>query len=112
MTIVLNSIGEFTVRCISGVLSESNPGFRKLGVLLFFLYLPTGDGASTFGGLFSFLSLHASMNGILTWEFLPCFIKSSSEGAFCVLGIQFLNYARCISNGSSGILKIQLHLWA
>lgn len=56
MTIVLNSLGEFTVRCISGVLSESNPGFRKLSVLLFFLFLPTGDGASTLGGLFSFLS--------------------------------------------------------
>lgn len=54
----------------------------------------------------------APMNGTLTWEFLPCFIKLSSEEAFCVFEIQFLNYARCISDGSWGILKIQLHLWA
>lgn len=112
MTIVLNSFGQFTVRCISGVLSESNPGFRKLGVLLFFLFLPTGDGASTLGGLFSFLSLHSSMTGVLTWKLLLCFTRSSSEEAFCVFGIRWLNYARCISNESSGILKIQLHWWA
>lgn len=86
MTIAQNNFGEFTVRCILGVLSESNPGVRKLGVLLFLLFLPTGDGAFTLGGLFSFLSLHASMNGVLTWEFLQCFIWWSSEGSFCVLG--------------------------
>lgn len=112
MTTVLNSFRVFLVRCISGVLSESNPVFRKLGVPLSFLFFPTGDGASTLGGLLKFLSLHASMNDVLTWEFLLCFIGSSSEGAFCVLGIQCLNYARCISNESSGILKIQLHWWA
>lgn len=86
MTIVLNNFGEFTVRCISGVLSESNSGVRKLGVLLFLLFLPTGDGASTLGGLFIFLSLHASINGVLTREFLHCFIWWSSEDSFCVLG--------------------------
>lgn len=86
MTIVLNSFGEFTVRCIPGVLRESNPGVRKLGVLLFLLFLPTGDDASTLGGLFIFLSLHASMNGVLNREFLHCFIWWSPEDSFCVLG--------------------------
>lgn len=86
MSIGLINFGEFTDRCISGVLSESNPGVRKLGVLLFVLFLPTGDGAFTLGGLFIFLSFHTSMNGVLTREFLHCFIWWSPEDSFCVLG--------------------------
>lgn len=104
-SIVLNNFGEFTDRCISGVLSESNPGVRKLGVLLFLLFLPTGDGASTLGGLFSVLS---PMNGVLTREFLHCFIWWSPEDSLRV-GIQCLNHGCCISNGSFGNIEIQLH---
>lgn len=103
-SIVLNNFGEFTDRCISGVLSESNPGFRKLGVLLFLLFLPTGDGASTMGGLFIFLSLHASMTGVLTREFLHCFIWSP-EDFFCVLGFSVWTMAAAFQMGLSGILK-------
>lgn len=102
MSIVLNNFGEFTVRCISGVLSESNP-VQKLGVLLFSLFLPTGDCAFTLGGLFSFLSLHASMSGVLTREFLQCFIWWSSEGSLLRVGIQYLKY------GPFGNIEIQLH---
>lgn len=101
-SIVLNNFEEFTDRCISGVLSESNPGVRKLGVLLFLLFLPTGDGASTLGGLFSFLS---PMNGVLTREFLHCFIWWSPEDSCCELGSSVWTMAAAFQMGLSGILK-------
>lgn len=94
MTIDLNKFGEFTDRCILGVLSESSPGLRKLGVLLFLSFLLIGNGAFTLGGLFIFLSFHASMNGVLTRELLHCFIWWSPEDSFLRVGIQCLNHGR------------------
>ena len=109
MTIGLNNFGEFTDRCISGVLERikswgSETWRSSIRIIL------AHRRWRIHTGRFIYLSIVPRFHErCLDSGVSSLFDMVVTGGLFLRVGIQCLNHGRCISNGSFGNIENQLH---